>query len=827
MRRLRWLVVAALCVASGSVLAATSGSITIHADRPGPRISPTLYGIFFEEINCAGDGGLYAELVRNRSFEDGGRPDHWSLVAGSGSKGEIAVDNAAPLSPANPHSLRLTVEDVSGGPVGVANEGYWGIAVRKGAKYNLSLYARAANGFEGPLTVALQGADGSTYATATIRGFGPEWRQYKAALTASATDPKARLAITANAPGTIWLDVVSLFPQDTFKRRPNGLRPDLAAKLMDLKPSFVRFPGGCWVEGDTLEYAMRWKRTIGDLGDRRNQWNLWQYYSTNGLGFHEYLQMCEDLGAEPLFVINCGMSHHGNVPLDQMDEWVQDALDAIEYANGPVTSKWGALRAKAGHPKPFGLKYMEIGNENGGPAYNERYRLFYDAIRAKYPDIHLIADVVPGSHPVEIVDEHYYSSPEFFMQNAHRYDTYRRDGHRVYVGEYAVTQGCGQGNLRAALGEAAFMTGIERNSDVVIMASYAPLFANVNYKRWNPDLINFDSSRVYGTPSYYVQRMFSQNRGDVVLPVDVSVPRASQPRPVYRGAIGVGTWLTQAEYKDIKVTRGGETLFASDFGAGTGGWRFAGGQWRVVDGAMRQTGEGTDCRAVAGDPSWTDYTLSLKARKLGGAEGFLVMFRVQGRDDWIWWNIGGWGNSRTALERCSHGNKYGIGGDAPGGIETGRWYDIRVEVEGPRIRCYLDGKLLTEATDAQRGVDQIYATASCVRSTGEIIVKVVNVSDQEQTLAINVEGVNGLAGRGTALVLTGNPEDENTLDEPQRVAPVQRRFAVSGRLFTYPFAPWSVTVLRVRPGGPSDSRLLLGRAEGTPVSATNNPSGLH
>ena len=290
--------------------------------------------------------------------------------------------------------------------------------------------------------------------------------------------------------------------------------------------------------------------------------------------------MCEDLGAEPLFVINCGMSHKENVPLDKMGEFVQDALDAIEYANGPVTSTWGAVRAKNGHRAPFNLKYMEIGNENGGTAYHERYALFYDAIKAKYPQMHLIANEwsgTPKNRPIEIVDEHYYSTPEFFIANAGKYDSYDRAGRKVYVGEYAVTQGCGQGNLRAAIGEAAFMTGMERNSDVVLMASYAPLFANVHYKKWNPDLIDFDSSRAYGIPSYYVQQMFSENRGDVVLPVTVTAPAIT---PAARtGAIGVGTWRTQAEFKDIKVTRGDETLFAYDPGDGTHGWRRHGGDW--------------------------------------------------------------------------------------------------------------------------------------------------------------------------------------------------------------------------------------------------------
>ena len=526
---------------------AQSAKVVVQADKPGPRISPTLYGVFFEEINMAGDGGLYAELVRNRSFEDSDKPDHWSLVLGGSAKGEIAIDAQQPRSKNNTRALKMTVQPGGEGRVGVANHGYYGIRVEKDAVYELSLAARADNGlgagFGGVLIVTLESSDGKrVYAEAKIDGVTAQWKTYKLSLTASDADPKARIVIAATQPGTFELDMVSLFPKATWKGRPNGLRPDLAEMLVGLRPAFVRFPGGCWVEGDTLPFAQRWKTTIGDLADRRTLWNLWQYNSTNGLGYHEYLQLCEDLGAEPLFVINCGMSHKEIVPMDKMAEWVQDALDAIEYANGSADSKWGAMRVEAGHPKPFNLKYLEIGNENGGTAYHERYALFYDAIKAKYPEMRLVADFWDGAAPsnrlVEILDEHYYSDPEFFIANAHRYDSYDRKGPKIYVGEYAVTQGCGQGNLRAAIGEAAFMTGMERNSDVVVMASYAPLFANVNFKKWDPDLINFDSTRVYGLPSYYVQKMFSENRGDVVLPTSVEVLANGSSQPALHVVAG-------------------------------------------------------------------------------------------------------------------------------------------------------------------------------------------------------------------------------------------------------------------------------------------------
>jgi alpha-L-arabinofuranosidase len=586
--------------------------------------------------------------------------------------------------------------------------------------------------------------------------------------------------------------MVSLFPKRTWKHRPNGLRPDLAEMLADLKPSFVRFPGGCWVEGDTMATAYRWKQTIGDPSKRRTQHNLWQYESSNGLGYHEYLQMCEDLGAEPLFVINCGMSHKEVVPMDRMAEYVQDALDAIEYANGPASSTWGAVRAKNGHRAPFHLACMEIGNENGGPAYQERYALFYDAIKAKYPQMRLVADEwrgTPTSRPLEIVDEHYYSGPEFFINNATKYDSYDRAGRKVYVGEYACTQGCGQGNLRAAVGEAAFMTGLERNSDVVLMASYAPLFANINYKKWNPDLINFDGTRVYGLPSYYVQQMFSVNRGAVTLPVTVEAP---EPAPTTRtGAVGVGTWRTQAEFKDLKVTRGGETLFACDFAAGANGWDFHGGAWSVYDGALRQSSLAENARAFVGDSAWTDYTYSLEARKLGGSEGFLIPFLVRDKEAKCWWNLGGWGNTKHAIEMDGV-----VREDVPGRIETGRWYDIRIEVNGPRIRCYLDGKLVHDSK--QQAPAPLYAAASRTADGREVILKVVNVLPTPQEAEISMRGTKSSRFTEAIVLASESPEDENSLSQPVHVAPVARKLDCAGPRLVYAFPGNSVTVLRCK-----------------------------
>ena len=707
-----------LLPAAGIAQTRPTASLTIHADDPGPKISPNLYGIFFEEINCAGDGGLYAELIRNRSFEEADTPVHWRMIKEGMVDAEMREDSMYSVSEKNERYLNVKILLALEGYVGISNSGYWGIGVNRGGSYDLTFNAMALDGINDSLVAVLENPDGGVLAKGTLKGVVSEWKQFKTTLVATGSCPDARLVIRIFAPGQVFLDDISLFPKTTFMNRPNGLRRDLAEMLVNLRPSFVRFPGGCWVEGDYLRTSYRWKQTIGDVSSRRYQYNLWQYYSTNGLGFHEYLQMCEDLGSEPLFVINCGMSHHENVPIYDMKPWVQDALDALEYANGPVTSRWGSMRAKNGHPAPFNLKYMEIGNENGGDAYAERYALFYDAIKAKYPGVHLIVNLwggYPKNRPAEMIDEHYYSTPRFFIDNADRYDTYDRKGPKIYVGEYAVTQGCGNGNLRAAIGEAAFMTGMERNSDVVTMSSYAPLFANVNYKKWNPDLINFNSTTVYGTPSYYVQGMFSSNRGDVVLHSDVRVEDIPpEPLPPRNGKIGVGTWNTQAEYKDIKVTKNGKVLYSSDFESNAKGWLPLSGTWKLEGGALRQTGEGSNRQAVAGDSTWSDYTLTLKARKLGGVEGFLVLFSVKDKDTYTWWNIGGWGNTKDAIEYAEDGGKSVVGKDVPGSVETGRWYDIKVELNGQQIKCFLDGHLVQEITYESSPMKPLHAVASRV-----------------------------------------------------------------------------------------------------------------
>ncbi len=509
---------------------AQTATVTIQANLPSANISSNLFGIFFEEINMAGDGGIYAELIRNRSFEDGSTPVNWTLVTNGVAAGSFAIDTSVPLSASNTQSLLLAKASGTGS-IGAANNGYYGIPLTNGATYNLGFYARAGNGFSGSIAVSLESASGgTTYASTTVGGLTTHWQHFSAALVPNATDPAARLVLRISQSGSVYLDFVSLFPAKTFNNRANGLRPDLANMLVNLKPSFMRFPGGSWVDGTSLDNAYHWKLTIGTPENRIPRYNLWGYMVDNGLGYHEYLQMCEDLGATPVFCINAGVSGGQVVPLNQLGPWVQEALDAIQYANGDTNTTWGAQRAANGHPAPFNLQYIEIGNENNGEGYNLNYGAFYTVIKSNYPAMHVIADsqgTIPTSAPVEMLDEHYYSSASWFAQDSAHYDSYDRNGPKIFVGEYAVAYSIPPNTfpatLQNAIGEAAWMTGLERNADLVQIASYAPLLCNIYNPGWYPDLIYFNGTNVFGTPSYYVQQMFSLNRGNLALPTGVAV----------------------------------------------------------------------------------------------------------------------------------------------------------------------------------------------------------------------------------------------------------------------------------------------------------------
>jgi alpha-N-arabinofuranosidase len=523
-------------------LAMAQTTVRIDLSKPGIPVSPTLYGLMTEEINYSYDGGLYAELVRNRVFKDDDKaPVHWSVVQDAGGSAAIALDQRFPVAAtALTTSLRLdATRAAQGHRVGIANAGYWGIPVKPNTRYRASFYAKTAGAGGVPLTVSIEDADGKTvYAQAEGGRIDGEWKRYGVTLTTTAKvkpTAGARLVIATESPGTVWFNQVSLFPP-TYKDRPNGNRVDLMQKLVDMKPRFLRFPGGNYVEGVTVDTRFKWKETIGPIAQRPGHPGTWGYRSSDGMGLLEFLEWTEDMKAEPVLAVFAGYALNGeNVPAGPaLQPFVQEALDEIEYVTGDVSTTWGARRAKDGHPAPFKLRYVEIGNEDGfdkHKTYDGRYTQFHDAIKAKYPQLKLISTVngkdwlgqqqKVTSRVPDLVDEHYYYKPLQMMHDAARYDSYERKGPKVFIGEWAAQEGEPTTDLHAALADAAFMTGMERNADVVEMSCYAPLLVNVNPGgvQWRYNLVGYDAHASYGSPSYHVQKMFSNYLGNVSLPV--------------------------------------------------------------------------------------------------------------------------------------------------------------------------------------------------------------------------------------------------------------------------------------------------------------------
>ena len=540
----------ALIFLFGSNLINAQTTFKVKPDQIKANIQPTMWGVFFEDINMGADGGIYAELIKNRSFEFYKPLMGWA-IGGKKSEGDVLVLNREDAQSSNPRFLRVKVDGAK--QLTLTNDGFRGMGIKSGLRYDFSFLYRQAKP-EVKMLLELVNEKNEVIGKGEINPANGAnvWEKQSASFNASATAQKAKFRITFLGNGTIDLDMISLFPSDTWKGRPGGMRADMVQLLADMKPGFIRFPGGCIVEGHDLSTRYQWKKTIGKIEDRAlivNRWNTEfahrptpDYYQTFGLGFFEYFQLSEDIGAEPLPILNCGMACQFNtaemVPLDQLDTYVQDALDLIEFANGDSNSKWGAVRTQMGHPKPFNLKMLGVGNENWGPQYLERLSVFTKAIKDKYPAIKLINS--SGTDPdgerfdllntslrklnADIIDEHYYRKPEWFLQNAARYDNYPRNGSKVFAGEYAaqsdkIVSVNNKNNLKTAISEAAFMTGLERNADVVVMASYAPLFAHVDGWQWAPDMIWLDNLNSYGTPNYFVQKMYATNKGTHVVPI--------------------------------------------------------------------------------------------------------------------------------------------------------------------------------------------------------------------------------------------------------------------------------------------------------------------
>ncbi len=859
-------------------------TLNIDAGDEIHDISDLLFGVFFEDINFAADGGLYAEMVANRSFEftelaAGDALYGWSAISGAGV--EVKVDDKVnALNENNTNYLVLT--NNSDSPAGIANKGFLdGMSIESGKKYNFSVYAKCTDGYSGKLYVRLA-VDDRIVAQTEIENVSGEWTKYSAELVSNETAfQNVTLQVLADK-GCVMLDMVSLFPEDTFKGRENGMRKDLGEMLEELEPKFLRFPGGCVIEGYDYETAYNWKDSIatgsnglplefnggyGDVAARKQGTNLWTNiaatddpypcFMTYGLGFYEYFQLAEDIGAVGVPVINCGlycqMRGRGPVDMDsdEFRQYVQDMHDLVEFCRGDVNSTWGKVRASLGHPEPFELKYICIGNEQEGEVYFERYQVFLDSFNeakaenpALYEGLELIYsagafDATHGENYMKsyeyakeqlgnsenakefagATDQHYYNEPEWFLKNADYYDeeNYRRSVAEmtdtpyggaidVFLGEYAARSN----TLKAALAEAAYMTGLERNGDIVRMAAYAPLFGNLTATHWSPDLIWFNNHQVTGSISYYVQKLFSVNAGTKLLSSKLDGAAVEQ-KPL-TGRVGVGTWYTSAEFDNVKIVDNetGKTLGYDGFSLPLNFWWnwdnvSESKDFKIQNGKLVQTNTWmpyTETGKVAyfGCDDWTNYTYTVEATKLDGDEGFIIPFAVNDTQNNYFWNIGGWGNTVSCLQQIENGVKTKIiDTEKPCVIETGKTYNLKVVVSGTNVKCYIDDVLYAEHDFASSAQAESYQVVSTDES-GDIIIKLVNVTDSDRVFAINVDGAN-VEGTATVNQVAGDSlGNDNILGAKEDC--IMTEFAVDGvsESFNYTVPQYSVTCIRLKRG---------------------------
>lgn len=762
------------------------------------KLSPLgdFYGIFFEDINHAADGGLYAETIRNRSFEFSpiDNPTYngltaWMEYEPKGTTVSLSIDNEDFADKENPHYLVMQVI-TDGIEAGVKNEGYnSGIPVYAGEEYKFTMRAKAEAGTE--VTASIVGADGTVYDSAEFV-LTDEWKEYSAVFAGKTEDFASRLLLSMKKTGKAKFDFVSLFPMNTYKGRENGLRKDVAEFLADLKPKFMRFPGGCLVHdgalsSDERDSCYRWKNTIGDIKKRPARRNNWRYNQTLGLGYYEYFLFCEDIGAEPLPVLSAGYNPHSRqgVPFDELGEWIDDALDLIEFANGDENTKWGAIRAELGHKAPFNLKYLAVGNEEVGQGFFDRYDYFHKAIKEKYPEIKIINSAGPFNHGGEyergwesarkngsdIIDEHYYMTPEWFIANYHRYDNFSADDTKVFLGEYASW-----GNTYYnALAEAAYMTGLENNAHAVALVCYAPLLCNTQYTNWEPDMIWFDNHRIYGSANYYVQKMFMNNLPTKLLAVekDGFDKLTVMGEEKITGKIAVAADKCSAEFRNIKITDNetGEVITVDDINITNGG---------EVELADMMSGK---------------YTIELNAKRLNGDLGFKITFAKKDNDHRTVWSVGGWQNQDTLIDKfeprgsCLTQSRFSV--------ETGIDYSLKLVVDGRMLTTYINGEIANEIEDKRQINEELYYTAGIDEATGDVIVKAVNVNDFATTGEIEVPFVDKIDA--VVSELSGYERDaKNSFEEPKKVYPKEYAVASETNSFSYEFKPMSVNVFRIK-----------------------------
>lgn len=862
----------------------TNGAYSLNIDAGDEihDISDLLFGAFFEDINFAADGGLYAEMVVNRSFEYNhiAQDDElyrWTAVNGTKLKVDYLPNHS--LNENNPHYL--IINNASDGKAGVENLGFLdGMSIENGENYNLSFYAKSKKGYEGNFYVNLA-VDGQIVANTVIPATSNDWTKYTATLTPNTTaHSKVTLQMLIDN-GEAYFDMISLFPEKTYKNRENGLRADMCKLLEELQPKFLRFPGGCITEGYDDSTAYSWKDSVGtgenglplefngkygDVATRKQGVNLWTNaeltddplpsYMSYGLGFFEYFQLAEDIGAIGVPVISAGHYCQGRgkgaISMDSAEfkQYVQDMHDLIEFCRGDESTTWGKVRVDLGHEEPFELKYICIGNENWGKDYYDRYSYFlksFNEAKAKNPELYEGIELIyssgmddgisgqdylstyeyakseldkmgstDASDFAAATDHHYYNDPSWFYENANYYDkdNYKRNvenmtdtiyggGLKVFVGEYASWSN----TLNSALSEAAYMTGLERNGDIVEMAAYAPLFGQLTATHWSPDLIWFNNHQVTGSINYYVQKLFSRNQGSAVL--NHTFTGAEIEEKTISGAVGVGTWYTSAKFDNLIVTdnKTGEKLAHEKFTTAfaKNDWNFASdGNWKIKKGALVNTTtdmqySNTGSVAYFGDTSWNNYTMTVQATKLEGSEGFIIPFTVKDIDNNIFWNIGGWENTVSCLQKIENGNKSDkiVGTVKDITIETGRTYEIKVVVDGARVKGYIDGELYVDYDFGVKANSKAYTVVSN-DDNGDIIIKLVNVTEKASPVAVNISKAN-ISGTAVINQVAGDSlQNDNILGAVEDCT--MKEFTLDGfsNQFNYTMPAYSVTSIRLK-----------------------------
>lgn len=842
---------AAAALLTAAFGAGAQETLYVDAGSKGHAINPNMYGIFFEEINHSGDGGLYAELIQNRGFEEQALPGgfekigenkiqsnpvtamweyrqdpqftwDWNFAAKKMTGWKVDNANcslkydvltpAAPLHENTPSAMNLIISDAKdGAQARLINTGYWGIALEKDGKYDLRFYLNTKD-YNGKVKAVIY--DAECKKVLAEKEFDVDnsgvWKEYKEVMTSPQTIKDAQFALVFSGNGTIDVDYVSLFPQDTFMGRPNGMRKDIAQLLADLQPKFMRWPGGCIVEGITLENRVKWKETLGDPMTRRGEYDLWGYRSTWGMGYHEILQFCEDTGMDCMFVGNTGLAcwnkEYVSGP-EALDPYYQDIKDAIEYAIGdPASNEWAKLRAEAGHPAPFPLKYVEIGNENWGAAYNENFHYIYNKLKAEYPQLTYLntmgiehAEQFNLRLGEDMIDPHWYVTPEYFYNSRTIFDKTPRGHYNIYVGEYAVNAQVGDGNMDAALSEASFMMDMERNSDIVKMASYAPLIQNDNAINWHCNLIWQHSGESLGRASYYNQKMFSENRPTYNVKNDLQSDRCGV---AYNGRAGIGTWETVGKFRNFKVSdHDGNVIYSADFVNNRDEWTDMQGTWSVdTDGLFNQSSTQSRCISMMNGLAFRDGVIEVEAMKTSGREGFLLVF---GCNDYDWshyyqLNIGGWGNTGIAIEDVNNGGGAVISEQPAFKVENNKWYKLKVVCKNGKVDAYVDDKLYCSSELGKQTAGRINYHTGYDEKNGEIVVKVVNAEKTALplTLALNAKNI-----ASTATAETLKSESlwfENSYSDPEMISPVKSTVSGVGESFKYTFEPYSMTVIRIK-----------------------------